>query len=164
MNCLSDLLIVKRTYELGIDRSKEFQTEWREAEGEARTRCKRESINKNNCQRMIESIKKILLTKYVMEREVIPKINVEEEEIDQLVYSHRRFIISRQVSRQRKRKFPSSIPSKGLKKSFLFNGKGRMEANGQEKFKHYYSYPLILTYPDGLPEKTFCEAERFFNA
>jgi hypothetical protein len=89
MNCLSDLLIVKRAYELGIDRSKEYQTEWREAEGEAKTRCTRESINENNCQRMIESVKKILLTKYVMEMEVIPKINVEEKEIDQLVYSHR---------------------------------------------------------------------------
>jgi hypothetical protein len=89
MNCLADLLIVKRANELGVVRSKEFQVEWREAEGEATRRCKKESLNQDKCRRMIESIRKILLTKYVIEKEVIPNIKVQEEEIDQLVYSHR---------------------------------------------------------------------------
>jgi len=89
MNCLGDHLMIKRAQELGIENTKEFQAEWREAEEEAKARCERESINSNRCQGMIESIRKILLTRYVMEKEVVPKIKVKEEEVDQLVYSHR---------------------------------------------------------------------------
>ena len=88
MNYLGDYLMVKRARELGLEKTPQFQKAWREAREELQKRCKNERVPEEKCKRMGEAIKKVLLIQMVVQKEVIPRIKITEEEIQTLILSH----------------------------------------------------------------------------
>ncbi|GEM_PF-2136733 len=88
MNYLGDYLMVKRAKDLGLDRTPRFQKTWEEAREELRRRCAKEKVPEARCREMGQAIKKVLLIQALVQKEVIPRIKISEEEIQQLILSH----------------------------------------------------------------------------
>ncbi len=88
MNYLGDYLMVKRAKELGLDKTPQFWKAWNEAHEELQKRCSKEKVPEAKCKKMGEAIKKVLLIQMVIQKEVIPRIKITEEEIQQLILSH----------------------------------------------------------------------------
>lgn len=89
MNYLGDYLMVRRAKEVGLDKTPQFQKEWKEAQQEIRERCAREKIHPARCQSMAKAIRKVILIEMVIQEEVVPRIKITNEEIDQLVLAHK---------------------------------------------------------------------------
>jgi len=88
MNYLGDYLMVRRAKELGLENTPQFQKAWREAQEEIQKRCIWEEVPEARCKKMGEAIKRVLLIQMVVQKEVIPRINITEEEIQALILSH----------------------------------------------------------------------------
>ncbi len=89
INYLGDFLMVKRAKELGLDKTSQFKRIWKEAQEELKTRCTKEKVSTDKCERMGKAIKKVILIQMVIQREVLPRIKISEEEIQTLVISHK---------------------------------------------------------------------------
>ncbi len=89
MNYLGDYLMLKRAKELGLDKTQQFQKVWKDAWEEIQRRCSKERVAKYKCKQIKEAIKKVILIQMVVQKEVIPRIKITEEEIQTLILSHR---------------------------------------------------------------------------
>ncbi len=87
-NYLADFLMFKRAKELKLDKSEEFLREWHDAKENILLRCRKEEINKVKCNRILESVKRFLLIGLIVEKKVVPKIKVKEEEISEMLNAH----------------------------------------------------------------------------
>jgi len=100
MNYLGDYLLYKRALELKLDQDKSFKKNWDEAKAEVLRRCKKEKISGEARDTILKRVKRTLLITGVIEKEVLPKIKITEEEIQQLVMAHERKKRGRKLDRE----------------------------------------------------------------
>ncbi|BAT71756.1 hypothetical protein TST_0958 [Thermosulfidibacter takaii ABI70S6] len=105
MNLLADKLMLKRAKEIHLDKDPTFLSEWSKAKKELYSKCEKNGIPSEKCKVIADSLKKVLLIGFLEEKEVLPKIQVSEDEIDILVENHRGIKRGKTLDRNGARQF-----------------------------------------------------------
>ncbi len=88
MNYLGDYLLYRQAVDLKLDRDKTFIRSWQEAKKEVQRRCKQEQMSQEACKKILSKVKRTLLIALLVDRKVLPRIRITEEEIQQMVSAH----------------------------------------------------------------------------
>ncbi len=100
MNYLGDYLLYRRAMDLKLDKDKDFKESWQEAKEEVLRRSEREKIDQKTREVILHRVKRTLLIARIIEKEVLPRIKITEEEIEQLVSAHKRKKRGRKLTRE----------------------------------------------------------------